>query len=144
MQTHAYCTDNTHSPSHLREHAGLHRERPVVKPPAAVSPHPQLNAEGDILSLGAGCVEPRQRRSRHGGLVGTTPPRNRSSKQPAPERRSLSVCRTAALSVCCECKMDERHGESSAGLCPPPTSHTSAVLAAPDLLKEALFSCTSL
>lgn len=57
------------STAHLREHAGLHRERAVVQPPPPVPPHPELHTKRDILPLRAGGVEPCQGRPRHGAAT---------------------------------------------------------------------------
>ena len=57
------------STAHLREHAGLHRERAVVQPPTPVPPHSELHTKRDILPLRAGGVEPCQGRPRHGAAT---------------------------------------------------------------------------
>lgn len=47
--------------TYLCKHAGLRRKRTVVQPSAPVPSHAELHAECNILSLGRGRVESRQR-----------------------------------------------------------------------------------
>lgn len=64
---HTYLFTGWRLSTYLCEHAGLDGEGAIVKPAAAIAPHPQLDAERDVLSLRAGGVQPCQSRSRHCG-----------------------------------------------------------------------------